>query len=146
LDLDPAAPFGQWCWSWILTWNRRFEEAWEAVARMKADNPASPFTPLAEALSLAVDGQGAEALAILSDLPAEVYRSNELLSREVAHCFSLAGDVERGLSWLRANVEIGNINYPFLRDHDWFLDNLRPDPRFGELMEEVKGRWEAFDL
>lgn len=35
------------------------------------------------------------------------------------------------------------INYPYLAKRDPLLGNLRTDPRFSELMGEVKPRWQA---
>jgi hypothetical protein len=47
------------------------------------------------------------------------------------------------MRWLRTAVAQGFINYPYLETRDPFLVNVRTDPRFAELMREVKKHWEA---
>jgi hypothetical protein len=38
------------------------------------------------------------------------------------------------------------INYPFLSQYDPLLKNIRQEKRFQELMEEVRSRWERFEV
>ncbi len=57
--------------------------------------------------------------------------------------YSLLGDKQRALVWLRRAVELGNHNYPwFQRDKNW--DNLRGDPEYQRIMSEVRGHWEHY--
>ena len=52
---------------------------------------------------------------------------------------------DRALDWLAIAIDRGFINYPFLAQHDPFFATLRSDPRFQELMETVRDRWERFE-
>jgi hypothetical protein len=38
------------------------------------------------------------------------------------------------------------INYPFLSEHDWYLNNIRGETRFGQAMERAKREWERFEV
>ena len=116
------------------------------MGQLVRDHPGSPFATMARSLSLGVQGKNREAAETLAALPLEALSTSEMFSREIAHCYALAEHVDEAMIWLERNVEIGNINYPFFKHYDRFLDNLRPDPRFQELLENVRGQWESFDL
>ena len=127
-------------------WNGRYDEASDAVQRVERGHPESPFTLMAKPLSLGVEGRGQEAVKVISTLLLEALSTSEMVTREMAHCFALAEDVDKAITWLEINVEIGNINYLFLKEHNRFLDSLRPDSRFQKLFENVPGQWESSDL
>jgi disulfide oxidoreductase YuzD len=63
----------------------------------------------------------------------------------MADCFSLPGEKERALDWLENPAQRGFVNYPFLKEYDPFLANIRGEPRFKKLMERVKYEWEHFE-
>ena len=67
----------------------------------------------------------------------------EYLALFLADGFSLIGDRDAAMRWLQKAVAQGFINYPYLETRDPFLANVRTDPRFAELMREVKRRWKA---
>jgi len=57
--------------------------------------------------------------------------------------YSLLGDKQRALVWLRRAVDLGNHNYPwFQRDKNW--DNMRSDPEYHRVMAEVRRHWEHY--
>ena len=68
-----------------------------------------------------------------------------MFPRIVAQGYALAGMSERALHWLAIAVDRGFINYPFLAQHDPFFERLRSQPRFQQLMETVRDRWERFE-
>jgi serine/threonine protein kinase len=64
----------------------------------------------------------------------------------VADFLALAGNKERSFELFELAVERGFFNYPFLKDHDPFVENIRSDPRFKKLLERVKHEWENFEI
>jgi hypothetical protein len=38
------------------------------------------------------------------------------------------------------------INYPFLSEHDWHLDRVRGEARFGQAMEQARRAWERLEV
>ncbi len=57
--------------------------------------------------------------------------------------YSLLGDREHALGWLKRTVALGNVNYPwFQRDKNY--DSLRGDPEYQAIMAGVRQRWEAY--
>jgi TolB-like protein/DNA-binding SARP family transcriptional activator len=72
---------------------------------------------------------------------------DEYVSWQMADTFAHTEEYDEALRWLEhATLERGFINYPFLSGRDPFLQGLHADPRFGTLMEQVKRKWEAFEL
>jgi serine/threonine-protein kinase len=54
----------------------------------------------------------------------------------------MEGQRDEALHWLRKAIQIGNDNYPLLRDSSK-LAALRGEPAFVELLEDQRVRWEA---
>jgi serine/threonine-protein kinase len=60
----------------------------------------------------------------------------------LAEFYALEGMIEDALEWMRLAVRIGNENYPLIARTPK-LDVLRSDPRFADLVEELRLRFEA---
>jgi hypothetical protein len=56
---------------------------------------------------------------------------------------ALAGETEEALSWLENTVRIGNVNYPFWSQHNEWVNPIRGDSRFDDLMRNVKREWSS---
>ncbi len=68
---------------------------------------------------------------------------NEFVGRSIAEGYALIGRNDDAVMWARTAVDRSFINYPSLSRHDPFLETVRSDPRFQQLMEEVRPRWES---
>jgi serine/threonine protein kinase/cytochrome c-type biogenesis protein CcmH/NrfG len=57
--------------------------------------------------------------------------------------YSLLGDRQHALDWLKRTVAIGDVNYPwFERDKNY--DSLRSDPEYQSILAGVRQRWQAY--
>ena len=65
--------------------------------------------------------------------------------RILAQGYAVAGMPDRALYRLEIAVARGFINHPFLARYDPFLQSLRSHPRFVQLMERARSRWEQFE-
>ena len=61
-------------------------------------------------------------------------------------CYCLMGEKELALDWLDRAIDQGIINYPLFSEFDPFLENIRGEKRFKELMVRVKYKWENFKV
>ncbi len=60
--------------------------------------------------------------------------------------FALIERNEDALDWLQHAIDRDFINYPYFAKTGPFLENLRSDPRFQEMLEEIRIKWEGFEL
>jgi serine/threonine-protein kinase len=124
----------------------RMPEALQFIYGPDPEGDFMPDPPLPiSALTFAVAGKRDEAAFI-----AGFFERGRPLSRgnpahhemhELACTQALLGHPREAIAWLRKAVRSGLPNYPlFLRDP--FLDSLRSDPEFLQLMAELKADWE----
>jgi serine/threonine protein kinase/tetratricopeptide (TPR) repeat protein len=87
-------------------------------------------------------GQHEQARALVTDRVREIATADHDIAFWLASFYAMEGMTDDALEWARLAVRIGNENYPlFARTPK--LDALRTDPRFTELLEELRQRWEA---
>ena len=86
-------------------------------------------------------GEHARARALITERVKEVATADHDIAFWVASFYAMEGMKEEALEWVRLAVWIGNENYP-LFEKSRKLDSLRDDPRFVELMSDLKRRWE----
>jgi tetratricopeptide (TPR) repeat protein len=59
----------------------------------------------------------------------------------LAQVFALSGKKAEAVRWLRRTAEEGMPSYPMFRDNP-LLKNLRGDPEYDKLLEELRREWE----
>ena len=105
----------------------------QVVAKHPTMHGARPFM----AMFLSAQGKHAEAQAQLTD---GVIRNAEVdpdIAYSVASVYALEDKRDEAFSWLARAIALGNENRPcFENDPNWA--GLRADPRFEELMKQVK--------
>jgi tetratricopeptide (TPR) repeat protein len=81
----------------------------------------------------------------LNDRKFILWAKNDLMySFQVAEALAMRSDREEALDWLEIAINRGNFNYPFINEYDPFLQNLRGEKRFRDLMNRIKEEWENF--
>lgn len=141
LEMDPKNPFAILTWNYVLLRNGRVDEASKAVHELKTEHAGSVLAQLGTSLYHGIRGEPEAAREALTGELRAAARNSELVSRELTHCLALAGETEEALNWLANTVRIGNINYPFWSQHNEWVDSLRGNSRFDELMRDVEREW-----
>jgi serine/threonine-protein kinase len=91
---------------------------------------------------LSARGEHERARALITEGVRETARADHDIAFWLAGFYALEGMTDEAIGWVRRAIELGNENYPLFADSGK-LDSLRSDPRFAELMDELKQRWEA---
>jgi TolB-like protein len=123
----------------------QIERALRVVEEQAAPPEAHPLAALTHILRHALRGEGALADALATEAWEEKVWSDFQYTHLMAQAQAILGRRDQALRWLRRSTERGLIHYPFLAERDPLLANLRGDPRFAELLESVRVRWERFE-
>jgi tetratricopeptide (TPR) repeat protein len=90
---------------------------------------------------LSARGRHEDARALIGERVKAVAAADQDVAFWLASLYAMEGLVEPALEWARTSVRLGNENYP-LFEHSSKLRALRDDPRFVELMAELRSNWE----
>ena len=145
LDMDPSNPVARLFYVWVLTLNGRHD----AVVRvLEGFSPAERDTVPARAarfLAHAVGSRGQDALKFVTPDIEAAAATSDVFARFLAEGYAMAGAAEDAIRWLSVAVDRGYINYPFLARYDPCFEPVRTHPRFQQLLEGVRERWQTFE-
>jgi non-specific serine/threonine protein kinase len=76
----------------------------------------------------------------------DVGKTDEYVPVYLASCFARIGAKDRALEWIEQAISWGFSNHRFLSQYNRFLEPLRGDLRFKELMERARKKEQAFKV
>ncbi|MDH3206831.1 MAG: protein kinase [Gemmatimonadota bacterium] len=142
LELAPDVSMLYLTVSWTLAHAGASEESADALARVVAAKGDDVIGRLAALMrsGFTRDERGIDGLD-MGQLEQDV--RNEFLCLMAAEACALLGRTNDALRWLRAAIDGGFIDYANLSGVNPFLESLHGEPRFQELMDEIRPRWES---
>jgi non-specific serine/threonine protein kinase len=144
LQMDPNDPMVRFCYGHVLALNRRLDEAIRAFDALNRELPNNFFAKLGRFYARALAGDKIGALESATAELLSTARADPHYAWNVAECYALLNEKAEGLDWLERAISLGFINYPLLSRLDPFVESLRTEARFEELMQRARDRWEAF--
>jgi len=131
---------------WVLLINGRLESIPAIVDSFPFEVRETVPARLAFFLAASLGDRGGVPLQSPGDHVEAAAGASDVFARMLAGAYARAGDTDKAIRWLEVAVGRGFINHPFLTRVDPSLDNLRREPRFQQLMERVRERWEHFEV
>jgi len=120
----------------------RLDEAQVLVEDVLRAHPHFDCVQPILAWCLSARGLHEQARSLINERVKAVAAADHDVALWLASLYALEGLSDDALEWARTSVHLGNENYP-LFEHSRKLDSLRQDPRFMELLAELKRNWEA---
>jgi serine/threonine protein kinase/tetratricopeptide (TPR) repeat protein len=119
----------------------RVEDAQALVEEVLRQNPH--FDGLLPVLGwcLSARGDHDRARAVVTDRVKDTAAADHDIALWLASLYAMEGMVDEGIEWCRQAVRLGNDNYP-LFSSSGKLAGLRADPRFVDLLAELRITWE----
>ena len=120
----------------------RVDEAQSLIEDVLRQNPHFDGVQPLLAWCLSARGEHARARSLITDRVKEVATADHDIAFWLASFFGMEGMVDEAIEWVRLATWLGNENYPLFAQSRK-LDSLRDDPRFVEMMDDLRGRYEA---
>ncbi len=117
------------------------ETATQVMKEVLAKNPELLSHKLYLAFGYLSKGERQRAFDLIDEkVEATAYADQDFAYR-LASVYALDKQEDKALEWLERAISMGNENYPwFAVDPKW--DGLRDRPRYQEILENLKARWE----
>jgi TolB-like protein len=108
--------------------------------------PNNSFTKLSQLLKCAIMKNKVEAFNLMTPDFRKTCIRDCTFSHHVAGIFSLLGEKDEALFWIENAFDRYFINWPLLSEKDLWLENIRSEERFINLMKRVKNEWDIFEV
>ncbi len=142
LEFEPENTYFHLYYARQLIMMKKYDEAENVIARVEKQNAEVPGIQYTRAYLFAIEGEKEKALAIIKDLNPYIYTSL------ISSVYSLLGMKDEAIEHIRDVIENGFSEiktYPYTYRSltgNHFFDGLRKDPRFREIVEEEKTKYQ----
>jgi serine/threonine-protein kinase len=120
----------------------RVDEAQALIEDVLRQHPSLDGVQPLLAWCLSARGEHEAARALISERVRDAAGADHDIAFWLGSFYAMEGLADEALTWIRQAIRLGNENYPLFAVSRK-LDSLRHDPRFTELMDEVRSVWEA---
>jgi TolB-like protein len=144
-ETDPENPYGLWWYAYLLAQSGQSDEASGFLDRLALRFPNMAFGRIARFFRAALGGNRNEAIESVSPELEGWANWDDGGSSAMADCYALVGEKSRALDWIENSIRLGFVNYPHY-SLDRFLDGVRGEERFRQIMERLKHQWERFEV
>ena len=145
IENDPDNPTLRMLHAQTLAANGRRAEAVDMLHGVASQAASMAWARLAAALAFGLEGNREQVLRVVTTDIREAAQWDDVFSWWMADSFALVGETDAALHSVERMIALGVINYPFLSQYEPFLSNIRSEPRFGQLMDVARERWNAFE-
>ena len=145
-ELNPEDGISAWSYACACASCELIEDACQLVDGMSDKLKQSVFGKLSLFLKHALLKNEKEALSVVDEELIGAANIQAFISRDIAGYYAMIDHTDEALNYVEQAINLGYINYPFLAFHHPFYNPLRTNPRFIELMDDVKQRWEVFEI
>jgi TolB-like protein len=135
-QIYPKIPQVQLYYAYFSMLNGNKHQAISVLERYISDTSGSIFAVIGKLFKAAI--QNPDQNVILTAEEEEKLKIDVEWSWLIADFYSMMKRNEQALDWLEHAVNRGFINYPLFATYDPFLENLREERRFLNLMDKVK--------
>jgi non-specific serine/threonine protein kinase len=142
--LDMNIPWYCLWMAWTLTMANKHQDALAILEPMNTRSDNEPFVKLCQLLYSSLKGDHRRCDKLARAYPLDT--ADSPVCWWIADFLAMAGNKDQSFEWFELAVDRGFFNYPFLKDHDPFVEKIRSDPGFKKLLERVKHEWENFKL
>jgi serine/threonine-protein kinase len=91
---------------------------------------------------LSAEGRHEDARALITERVKDVGTVDYDIAFWLAAFYAMEGLTDDALEWVKVAIQLGNENYPHYASTKK-LDSLRGDPRFAQMLDDLKRGWEA---
>jgi eukaryotic-like serine/threonine-protein kinase len=141
-SVEPDHPLAKTFLAHVLFNLGRLDEAQELMEDVLRKHPALDGVHPVLAWCLSARGEHERARALVTDRVRAAADADPDVAFWLASLYALEDLPDEALAWLRRAVRLGNENYPLFAVSAKLV-RLRGDPRFVELLEELRRGWEA---
>ena len=134
---EVTSPFLAFC-AWLNAMSGDFDEAIRLINQIVSLLPGHVLSEVGSFLKHAWLGERQQALGAVTERLEQAAWWDDLYSLWMAECYAVIGEYDRAFHWLDHTVDYGITNVRFLGESDLFLENLRSDKRFKELLEKAR--------
>ena len=141
LALEPDHSFVRCFYALTKHYLGKTDEAIEILKRVLGENPHMQFPRIFLAKFYLTKGEIERAKALITPRVIAAAEADGDIAYWLAGYYAIQHDNDEALKWFRRAIDMGNENYPWFHN-DPSMNNVRNDPRFKEIMDDLRHRWE----